>query len=181
MNVFIMKIKLFLLATLIFSVLSAYGQNTPEQNLLTQANDMGEKFIAKDYAGFLKYAHPATVKTMGGEKKMIADTAKSFREFEMEGVAFLDLKFGIPTKILNVENELQCTLPEMIEMQVKGGKLTTTTTLIAISEDNGKNWYFLDTGSNDLMTMKLLLPKLSDDLVIPPPYESIFEEDVKKE
>jgi len=176
-----MKKQIILLSIILIAAFSTYAQNTPEQNLLNQANDMGEKFIAKDYKGFLKYTHPATIKTMGGDKAMLAEVTKSFQEFERDGIKILGITFGVPAKILSVNNELQCTLPQSIEMHIPTGKVTAISTLLAISEDQGKNWFFLDTGSNDLMTMQLLLPQLSDELVIPPPSDPIFEEELKTE
>jgi len=176
-----MKKQIIFLSIILIAAFSAYAQNTPEQNLLNQANDMGEKFITKDYKGFLKYTHPATVKTMGGDKKMLAEVTKSFQEFERDGIKILGITFGTPAKILTVNKELQCTLPQSIEMRIPTGKVTAISTLLAISEDQGKNWFFLDTGSNDLMTMQMLLPQLSDELVIPPPSDPIFEEELKTE
>jgi hypothetical protein len=176
-----MKTYLILFIFLLTAGNTFSQNNNLTTKLLEQADDMGKKFIAKDYSGFLKYSHPKVVKTMGGEAKMIADTKKEIESLENEGVTFLSIKFGAPDKIITIENELQCTFPEMIEMQVTGGKLTTTTTLIAISTDNGNNWYFLDTGGNNLYSMKMLLPNLSDELDIPIPSDPIFEEDIKPE
>lgn len=47
------------------------------------------------------------------------------------------------------------------------GQPVTESTLIAISTDNGKNWYFVDTPGKDIQTMKKALPNLSGELVIP--------------
>jgi len=171
------------LLLLLLTLTAGYAQNNPEieKKLLAQANDMGKKFIAKDYAAFLKYSHPATIKAMGGQQKMLQETKKSFQELEKDGVQFLSVKFGEPSKILTVGKELQCTIPEIVEMHITGGKYTTISTMIAISEDKGNNWYFLDTGGNDLDLMQRLHANLSNELVIPAPSDPIFEEDVKTE
>ena len=178
-----MKKNLSLLILLLIIMTGSYAQNNPEihKKLMQQADDMGKKFIAKDYAGFLKYTHPATVKAMGGQQRMLQETVKSFQELEKDGIVFLDVKFGETSKILTVGNELQCTMPEIIEMHITGGKYTTISTLIAISEDKGNKWYFLDTGGNDLSLMQMLHANLSNELVIPAPSDPIFEEDKKKE
>ncbi len=176
-----MKTKIILFITLLIATNTFAQNDNLTTKLLEQADDMGRKFVAKDYAGFLKYSHPKVVKSMGGEKKMIADTAKEMESLEKEGVTILSVKFGVPDKIIIVGDELQCTLPEMIEMQIVGGKLTTTTTLIAISSDKGVSWYFLDTSGNNLYSMKMLLPNLSDELNIPIPPDPSFEEDIKTE
>lgn len=176
-----MKRKIILFAAVMLISLCSYAQDDAAliKTMLEQANEMGKKFIAKDYVGFLKYSHPAVIKVMGGEEKMTADTVKELQSLEKEGITFLNVKFGIPSKIIRVDAELQCTLPEIIEMQVTGGKLTATTTMIAVSQDNGKNWYFIDAAGNNTDNMRLLIPTLSNELYIPMPQDPSFEEDVK--
>lgn len=145
--------------------------------MLNQAKDMSNLFLAKDYAGFAKYSHPNVVKTMGGNKNMVSTIKKSFEEIEADGITFLAIDFGTPSEILTVGDELQCTVPQMIEMKVPGGKVTANTTLIALSPDNGVHWYFIDVSSNNLATMKQIIPSLSDNLVLPIPGNSSFEAD----
>lgn len=178
-----MKYKIFFFAIYLLATLQTFAQSDAEltKSMLLQADDMGKKFIAKDYKAFLAYSHPATVKIMGGKEKMISETTKEFTQLESEGIKFLDVKFGVPSKIVRTGKELQSIIPEIIEMKVKGGKLTTTTSLIAISQDNGKNWFFVDSAGNNLQNMKGLLPTLSDELEIPMPQDPSFEEDPKTE
>ena len=50
-------------------------------------------------------------------------------------------------------------------------------TLIAISNDKGENWYFVDTTGKDIKALQKLLPNLSDDLKIPKMTQPIFIEE----
>lgn len=173
------KILLFT-ATLLISVCSyAQNNNAVIKVLFEQANDMGKKFISQDYAGFLKYSHPATINVMGGEKKAVEKITDEMISIGKEGVVVTNITFGTPSKIITVNNELQCTVPQIMEMHVPGGKLTTTTTMLAISNDKGKNWYFLDTANYKFDDMKRLLPNLSEQIEIPEPTDPAFEENPK--
>lgn len=177
-----MKKGFLLLLITLLNLSAAYSQvnGAMDKAVLEQADDMGEKFIAKDYAGFLQYTHPIVVRNMGNREKMLAETIKSFKQLEAENITFLAVKFGAPSKIVAVENELQCIIPQMIEMKVPGGKLTAHTSLIAISSNKGKNWYFVDVSNNSHENMKMLLPTLSSELVLPDPQDPSFEEDPKQ-
>jgi hypothetical protein len=53
-------------------------------------------------------------------------------------------------------------------MKTSFGNLALETTLIAISSDGGKNWYFIDTSVYNVNDLKKAMPDLSPDLVIPP-------------
>ena len=61
---------------------------------------------------------------------------------------FLNVTFGEPSSIIVVNGELQCTIPQKSEVKTSTGRLITTSTLIVVSDDKGKNWYFIDTFGN---------------------------------
>ena len=118
---------------------------------------------------------------MGGRAKMIEKIKKEVEGLEKDGMTFLSMDYGSPSKIYKVDNTLQCTLVQMIKLKVEGGTLTSNSVLLAISENEGKNWYFLDTAGFNLPTMKTLIPNLSDELEIPGRMDPVFEPDEKKE
>ncbi|WP_417357139.1 hypothetical protein [Flavobacterium sp.] len=173
--------KKFLYTLLLsISIVSISVAQTPEQSVLKQANDMGQSFLDKDYDTFATYTHPKVMKAMGGKDNMVKNLKRSFDGFENEGVSFLGTDYSAPSKIITVEDgTMQCTLIQMIEMKVKGGKLTSQSCLLAISENKGKNWYFLDTAGYNHPTMKTLIPNLSDEIVIPGRIDPVFEPDEK--
>lgn len=177
-----MKKNIIALLALIITSFTASSQTANlKAVILKQANEMGKSFIAKDYAAFAKYSHPAMVEMMGGEEKILEYITVNFKQLETEGVIFQKVSFGEPSKILKVKHEdkeeLQCTLPQMIEMKIPGGIFTANATLIALSRDKGANWYFIDTSGNNLTSMKKLIPSLSSELVIPENQEPSFVED----
>ncbi|RDI13105.1 hypothetical protein [Flavobacterium sp. AG291] len=177
-----MKTK-FLFLSLFFTFFLSQAQSNDLyiKIMLEQANEMGKKFVERDYAGFLKYAHPATIKAMRGEKEALKKMNEQMMEIAKEGIIVTDVNFGTPSKIITVDSELQCTLPQILTMDLPEGKLTATTTVIAISKDNGKNWYFLDTANYNFQDMRMLLPNLSDQIVIPERTEPSFEPNTKTE
>ena len=65
----------------------------------------------------------------------------------------------------------------MIEMEVDGGTVTANAVLIAVSMDNGANWYFIDPTGNDIATMRKIIPTLSPSLKIPVSVEPSYSED----
>lgn len=175
-----MKTKIILFAALLISLCS-YAQNEEVlfTTMLEQANSMGKKFIDQDYAGFLKYSHPRTIEVLGGEQTATVKFTQQMKEIGDEGITFISINYGTPSKIIRVANELQSTLPQIIEMHVPGGIVTATTTLLAISQNDGKNWSFLDTANYNHYDMKLLLPNLSDEIIIPERTDPAFEPDSK--
>jgi hypothetical protein len=180
-----MKKTIIAVLLLMISIPVAYAQesvNGPmDKVILDQAHKMGKYFIAKDYEAFAKYTHPTTLELMGGEEKMLEELRRNFALLEAEGVTFLNLTFTAPSQIIVAEEgELQSTLTQMIEMKVVGGTMTVYATVITVSRDGGKNWYFADTAGNDLVNMRKIIPNLSTELVIPEPMEPAFVPDPEK-
>jgi len=173
-NFILLFLSLFIM-TIAHSQESANGPM--DKTILEQADHMGRLFIAKDYAAFIKYTHPAVLAQMGGEEKLLQTVKESFSALEAEGVTFLNVTFTAPSLVVVHDNELQCTLSQAIEMKVVGGTMTVYATLIAVSRDGGKNWYFVDTAGNDLQNMGRLISNLSPALVLPEAMEPAFVND----
>jgi hypothetical protein len=142
-----------------------------------QAETMSQFLLKKDFKSFIRFTYPKLVEMMGGEQKMIESLEKSFIQMEAEGTGFLNITIGEPSRVILFENELQSTLPQALEIKLPNGRVHTKSTLIAISIDKGKNWYFIDTSSKDIQTMKSVLPNLSEQLIIPEKEKPTFYND----
>lgn len=162
--------RVFIFILLLFPVLFILGQSSGKDHSITikeQANIMAKYLIEKDLSSFLRYTHPKLIAMAGGKEKMIATLEKGFKEMQEEGTGFQKFTVGEPSKVIETNKELQATVPQTIEMKVPNGRLVAVSTLIAISLDNGKNWYFLDTSRRDIEAMQKLFPNLSSELMIP--------------
>ncbi|QEC44015.1 hypothetical protein [Pseudobacter ginsenosidimutans] len=164
----------------LFCLSSVNSQQTIKdhsKSIKEQAEKMGELLVKKEYDSFARYNHPTILEMMGGKQKMIEVLEKSINEMEAEGISFTKVSFGQPSTVIPVKNELQCTVPQEIEMKMPNGRMVTKSTLIAVSEDNGKTWWFLDTAGKDISVMKQILPNLSSKIVIPEKEEPVIFKD----
>jgi len=147
------------------------------ETIKSQAETMRQLMLKEDFSAFAKFTYPKVIEMMGGKEKMVEVMKRGSQQMESEGTKFLNVTIGEPSKIITTGSELQCTLPQTIEMKVANGKLITKSTLIAISTNNGKNWYFLDTSGKNIQTMHKILPNLSTELVISDKKEPTFHKD----
>ncbi|KAF2519084.1 hypothetical protein E0W68_04755 [Flavobacterium salilacus subsp. salilacus] len=145
--------------------------------ILQEADKMGKAFVSAEYDAFAEFTHPTIVIMMGGKEKMISEIARSFDQIKSEGVSFKNVSYGAPSEIIQYEGQLQCTLPQMIDMKVDNGTVTANAVLIAVSMDNGAKWYFIDPTGNDIATMRKIIPTLSPALKIPVSVDPSFTED----
>lgn len=138
-----------------------------------QANEMGQAFINGDYKGFVHYTYPTIIKLMGGENKMVTALRAIADDMKMKGMTFNNVNFGEVSKIFRIGNEMQCTISQRIEIKLPNATAVSTSTLIAISTDNGSNWTFVDTSNKTISTIRKLLPHLSNSIVIPPQQQPV--------
>ena len=160
-------IKLFLvLLGVLFVSHYAAAQNI-STTIKVQAMDMGNAFIKNDFAAFVKFMHPGIIAFAGGKEKLKQRMDTAYEAFKRFGMSIKRYSIGNPGKIVNYKNQLQTVLPVSTTLRNALVEITAETTMIVISADKGKNWWFIDTNIYRMDSLKTVLPGLSAELVIP--------------
>jgi hypothetical protein len=134
-----------------------------------QAMEMGKALAAGDVETFSRFMHPSVIKMAGGKEKVreMADTMnKVFKQF---GGSVTRILIGNPAKVISYRKTLQTTLPQTTSIETSFADIEVQSTLVAISNNQGKDWYFIDTSIYQESKIRSELPEISPDLVIPPP------------
>jgi hypothetical protein len=140
-----------------------------------QAEDMAQALIKKDYKTYLKYMHPKDIASLGGEAAA-EDTLRMAEAAMKKYESFISyIQVSDPSWVIDTAGELQCTVPETVVLNVKGGRVRSELTFVGISKNKGKNWIFIDT-SADFKHLKKNYPTLSSQLNIPYPTRPVFEQ-----
>ncbi|RXK83244.1 hypothetical protein [Filimonas effusa] len=163
--------KSFSLTSIFLLVLftASFGQvKDAAANLKQQAANMGKALISGDLKTFVLYTYPSIVKSMGGAPKMIEVVKKGIDEMKEKGINFEKVTFGEPAQMVMYGKEWQTTIAQHIEIKMPEGILQNTSTLIAISSDNGVNWTFVDASGKDITSLRKILPNLNPAIKIPP-------------
>jgi len=153
--------------------LIAHGQNL-STTIKVQAMDMGSAFMKNDFATFSKYMHPNIIAFAGGSEKMKSKMDSAAMAMKNFGISFKRYWIGSPSEIINYKNQLQSVLPISTTIKTPLGEVIAETSMIVISMDNGKNWYFIDTNVYKVDKLKNVLPDISPELVIPPQKQPKF-------
>lgn len=128
---------------------------------------MANLLIAKNYKEFVSYTYAPILKMAGGLDKLTSYMEKSFIQMEEQGFSITAVTISNSSKMIHIKNQIQCTLAEEIELKNADGKLIQKSTLIGISNDQGKTWSFIDTHGKPLKDLQVTIKELSNDLVIP--------------
>ncbi len=130
--------------------------------------EMARAVLDKDLDKLVVYMPPKLVADAGGKEKMMVTRDTLNKYMKQFGAEIKKVTIGNPGKIISFKNQLQSTLPQMTELKFMASTITIESTLIAISEDKGLHWYFVDTSIYRDEKLKTSLPNLSPELVIPP-------------
>lgn len=151
------------------------GEAQPLSSVIkAQAMDMGKALIRNDIGTFQKYMHPVLIRKAGGAEKMKQTADSMFILFKQFGGSVSRIIYGNPSEVIRFKDQLQATIPQTTSVTTSMADLEMESTLIAISTDNGKNWYFLDTSMYQVADLRKEIPEISPDLVIPAPKQPKF-------
>lgn len=162
--------RMFTLVALSLVMASTLLAQTPQQlaALKVQANTMAAAIKKQDYKTVIKMTNQKIVVASGGEAKMLEELNKGMGAMKAKGmnISINNISLGEPSAFIKVDKQLQCTVQDKIEVKMMGGTISTNSTLIAISDDNGKSWNFIDAMGKNVASIKKIIPTLSDKLVI---------------
>jgi hypothetical protein len=148
-----------------FSV-AAFGQ--PDlKKLKEQAEETGKAIVAGNYETIIKYTHPNLLNMMGGREAMLSMLKTSMEEVGKQGISIESITMGEPGSTVQAGDEIHCILPQTLIMKIGEARMRSEGHLLCISQDKGKNWFFLDVSGIDHTNIKTILPNYNFDLKFP--------------
>lgn len=143
-----------------------------------EAQRAAQAFLHRDFATFISLTHPRVVAGMGGGERMTRQIVDGLDEMEKQGFGLLDQTVEPPVKVVRAGRGLQCLLPVTLKIRAPGGTLTSRSSMVGFSQDEGVTWRFVDAGNETARShMKELFPELSREIVIPPQEKPVFTPD----
>ncbi len=129
-----------------------------------------DSLVASDFDGFVSYCHPRMIQGMGGKEAMIGLIRKGIGE----GVTLTSATVGEPGPVEEHGGWKISVLTQFIELKVPGGKLASKANLIAVSENGGSTWVFLDGSAYHNPQFAKLFPEIGGKLTLPDWGEPVF-------
>jgi len=156
----------FVVQVLLMSPQLLVAQATPSA-IKAAAIEMGNALVKKNSEKFLSYMHPSMFRLAGGKEKLrlVADSA--LKVFEQFGGKVSRIAYGNPAEIISYKKTLQSVIPQTTTLSSFIGDAELSSSLIAISNNKGKSWTFIDTNMFGIKQIKSVMPDISPSLVIP--------------
>lgn len=146
-------------------------------NAKRQADAMGAANLNRDFGAAVSFMYDEVVTAMGGKERVIRTMHQADAKMSADGFALRKVTMGDPTDLTESKGQRFAIVPESIEMSAPGGgRLKTNGFLLAISNDAGVTWKFLDgAGIADAgENLYTLLPNLPRSLKLPAKREPVL-------
>jgi hypothetical protein len=100
--------------------------------------------ISGNYARLVDLTYPKLVEMIGGRDKMIEMLRSGNEDMKAHGSAILGAEVSEPKEIVVAGDKQFAIVPMVVRMHVPEGTLRSNGYLIALSEDHGNTWKFID-------------------------------------
>jgi hypothetical protein len=132
--------------------------------LSIELEQMGKALINEDFVAFSRYNHPVMVESLGGKERLIDLLRANARQFRETNTAIKSVKLKEILDIRSGRNSIQILLTQEVVFQKDDELVEDIQKTIAISEDNGNKWYFINIEGKSKEEVSTFFPALNPDL-----------------
>ena len=168
---------LLLLAVLLTAPDSAVWAEDVVTTIKQEAQNCAKAAVTSDYDTIVRYTHPRIVKGLGGKEAMIGILKSGMSQMHADGTAFVGVTIGQPEDPKKIGAWITSIVPQHQVLKVRGGKLYSDSSLLGISEDNGKHWVFIDLGPVSKEQFGQVFPELDGKITMPEKKPPVFKKD----
>lgn len=163
---------------LFFSIITYTGVRAQDTSLVKkQANELAQAAIRGDFLKAIHFTYPKMVQLAGGEEKMLKVAKAGMRSMKKKGMQLDYASIGTPGKFYKAGNQIHCLVPETMRLKLSKGHVVSTGYLLAISNDGGKTWTFIDLNQFTNENIVDILPNFNQNLKIPKTSKPVLYKD----
>ena len=98
----------------------------------------------KDFGKVADLTHPIVIELNGGREEMISKTSNLMKQMSESGYYVEGVKIGSPSDTVQEGKETFATISQEVVVRFPAGKIVSKSFILAISENKGKTWKFVD-------------------------------------
>jgi hypothetical protein len=145
-----------------------------------QAERCMQAFLSEDYADYAAYLHTRMFEMLGGAEGLARLLGMATAHMQADGQSVTDIRIGEPGPPRAIGGWLVALVPQTTivtqRSRRQSGRLEIRAFLVAISEDVGRTWQFIDAAWLQDPEFSAQYPEL-DSLELPAPTEPTFTPD----
>lgn len=112
-----------------------------------QAEEMYSAFFKPDYGKFVDCIHPKVVEMTNGKENTISGIEGAMFDMKSKNVEIKNIEVTEPKEIITTGSQLFAIVPQTTKLKTPQGTVISESFIIAVSENNGKEWKFVTVGA----------------------------------
>ena len=99
-------------------------------------------FLEKDFEKLSDFATPKLIEHLKTKQDLVFLLTELNKNAESKGAKVTNITFGKNSEIIDYKNQLQCSIPFILEIEDDNKKVIFSAGLALISFDKGETWFF---------------------------------------
>jgi hypothetical protein len=148
-----------------------------QKALKAQAEEVGRAAVEEDHPKMAELTLPALVDKFGGPAAYVRQLESMAAEMKGQGCRLTKYRIGDPSPLVEASGAVYAVIPMVLELSGPGGAAGRAPSyLIAVSQDGGASWKFVDGAGagNDRGKVKALLPDFPEQLQLPTAQDPVW-------
>ena len=166
---------LFLLAICLASAPAPAFSQDVSATIKEQAGKCSKALLSGDFDTVVTYSHKRVIELMRGKEAMIATFKRNSEGMRAKGITLEEFTIGEPGKTQQIAEWLVALVPQRMLIKMPEGRFEQESSMLAISEDEGKNWTFVD--ANNRTKFEKVFPELTGKIELPTRKEPVEKKD----
>ena len=173
------RISFILTAVMLCGQLASADPQTERIRKLAAENSAA--LTSGNYPHLIELTYPKVVEMIGGRDKMIETLRRGSEDMKAHGSAILGAEVSEPKEVVTAGDKQFAIVPMTVRVQVPDGTLRSKGFLIAVSEDRGKTWTFIDGAGlvrepgKEKEKLAQILPDFPSQLSLPAREQPVLE------
>ena len=159
---------IILIASMFFALFKNKNQNITQDSVRTEItkeiSGMGKALANGDYNSFIDYNHPVMIQSYGGREKAISLIQAAMDELKSSGTTIRDVSLADIYDIKYEADNIQAIITQQVIFDENGKDKKEIQKMIAVSEDGGANWHFININGKTKAEMFKFFPVLNPNL-----------------
>jgi len=142
-----------------------------------EAQACTDALLAQKYDVVADATHARVIEAAGGKDHMIEMIKTTMAKAEEKGIKMKSTEIGTPGDVTKIGAMTVSIVPKHTVMSFPGGKVSSDSALLGISDDDGKTFKFIEIGSMPKEQIEKLFPEFVGKLTLPERKAPVVEKD----
>lgn len=159
-----------IIALLLICVMFSFNAFSQPQALVQQgAQQMANLAIKGDYPAALTYIYPKVVTLWGGRDYILKNSKMVMGKIQSSGFKVKGINVDKPGKIQVYGSREFSVINNTLTFNANGTTMNGHASLLAVSEDKGKKWYYIIAGTISNQALYKLFPEIEGKILLAKP------------